>query len=540
MIIDIIVIYYFFIGIVILSIFIYFHHVYDIDNDDDNKYNDIDKHFLFQFQKNLKNLKFNNDDSDDDINKNTLADQLFPLIHNKIDSINKNTKNARRLYNRDIYDGKTGNLILSSKGEWRIYPKAQEIPHSCGFGKLHFYTSKNNITWTCICSAPQYFGGLYCDEPQKKLLVENKCAKVGYINDLDNTDISTFNPFLQGVCVQCSTRDATPDLSSPVPKCHNINKIKNDDDDDDDDDKKDKDICFSDPVNPNLNSIFNKYIDGYGCSCDYYNGFVEINIGGYNNNNNNNNSNACLKIGKRSRKIKDYYHKTHMAYYTLKNDLKPIQVHEYQELEQPYQSLFFGKKNNNKLLLVDQPARKTVHKQDWLNRHIKAKSTQKIRRINYPHSDWPVVHKYHFVNKYERRNETYPISAYKMAIGRGFETKHWYETTNQRYLSNSVWGHPVMYGSSSISSINIDNYKGNKWEGLCTLNPLGPKYSQYYGLTMLYKPGSVVKLDTRGFHSEKHYNRNVVTLPPNYRNEMMNPNDYTYISLRYHSYTVTN
>ena len=516
----------FFIGIILLLFIIsHSHFIDDTNNINNDNYDiNIDKQFLLKFNQKLQSLNFdyNNDDN-----------SLFPLVTTTATT----NKNARRLFNRDIYDGKTGQLILSSKGELRLYPNAEEIPPSCGFGKLYF--NKNDIDdrkswWTCVCSAPDYFGGIYCDEPQRKLIIENKCMKVGHIDDLENTDISTFNPFLKGVCVECSTKDATPDLSSPIPKCQIINKIE----EDDKNIKKKNNGCFSDPINPNLNSTLNKYVKGYGCVCDYYNGFVEINVGGYNNDKENGEdiqSNACLKIGNRSRHIKDYYHKTHLAYYTLKNSLKPIQVHEYNQLELPYQSLF-GK---NKKLLVNQPAKNIVHKYDWLNRHVKANPKQKIRRLNYPNSDWPVVHKQNLINSYERRNETYPISAYNIANGRGFELKHWYESTNLRYLNNSVWGHPIMYGS-----YNKDD-KNNIWYNHCTLNPLGPIHLQYYGLTMLYKPGSIIRLDTRGFESEKKYNNvdtfnKIHTIPPDYKNEMMNSKDIFYLPYLYNTYIVKN
>ena len=39
-------------------------------------------------------------------------------------------------------------------------------------------------------------------------------------------DVSTFNPILEGVCVECSTKGATPALPSPIPKCHCIKKKK--------------------------------------------------------------------------------------------------------------------------------------------------------------------------------------------------------------------------------------------------------------------------------------------------------------------------
>ena len=118
----------------------------------------------------------------------------------------------------------------------------------------------------------------------------------------------------------------------------------------------------------------------------------------------------------------------------------------------------------------------------------------KIQRLNYPQDEWPVVHKKRLINYYDTQKETYPISALKIATGRGFETKHWYEISNERYMQNSVWGHPIMFGYKASD---------DKWNDKCTLNPLGAKYKTYYGLTMLYKPGDIIKLDTRGYDREK-------------------------------------
>ena len=474
--------------------------------------------FLSQIQNNLNKFinDYNNADSRlNSIEGNEIANKLFPIANPE-----DGNDNVRHLNNREIYDGITGNLIFTTKGEKRIYPNAKEIPPSCGFGRLHFMRNK----WKCVCSAPNFFNGIYCDEPQRQLLIENKCAKVGDINNLENTDITTFNPILGGVCVECSVADATPDLSSSTPKCRSINNIIDDEEEEEEGNRKNK--CFADPINLNLNSSFNKYVDGYGCSCDYYNGFVEVNIGG-----GKEKSNACLKVGKRT----SSYHTAHLAYYTLKNNMKPIQIHEYRELEEPYKSIF----SKGKTLLVDQPARDIVHKEDWLNRCIKANKRQKIRRLNHPESDWPVVHKRNLINYYRRRSETYPISAYKIATGTGFETKHWYETTNLRYLKNSVWGHPIMYGSDSISRLKND-YQGNQFIGLTTLNPLGAKLHQYYGLTMQNKPGAIVKLDTRGYTSDKNSTKNILTLPPDYKTEMMNQKDFMYIPSMYKSYHVKN
>ena len=92
-----------------------------------------------------------------------------------------------------------------------------------------------------------------------------------------------------------------------------------------------------DALNPH--SFFspnNIYFPGYGCVCDYHNGFVEailpssINI-------KKEISNACIKIGKDQPAS---FHRTDVAYYTLNGNFKPIQVHSFRELEYPFKVIF--------------------------------------------------------------------------------------------------------------------------------------------------------------------------------------------------------
>ena len=212
-------------AIIILILITHFHIIFISNNN-----NDIDKKFLQKFHKRLKKniMKENN---------NNETNALFPLVKEE----DEDNDNKRRLYNRDIHNAENGTLLLSTKEEMRLYPNADEIPASCGFGRLH-YNIKNK-SWNCVCSAPEYFGGIFCDEPQEKLTVQNKCLKVGHVDDLENTDVSTFNLLLEGVCVECSTKDATPAISSSIPKCYCINK---------DEEEEDRRPCFSDPTNPNL------------------------------------------------------------------------------------------------------------------------------------------------------------------------------------------------------------------------------------------------------------------------------------------------
>ena len=484
-----------FLGIVLLFLISYFH-LFIVSNNNNNNNNNIHniirKRFLFKFKEKLEffslnnnnnNNNNNNDDDDDKINK------IFPPS-----TEDKSDENKRSL-TRDIYDVSNGTLLLSAKGELRSYPNAEEIPPKCGFGKLYFNT--DNESWSCACYEPDYFGGIYCDEPQKKLILKNNCMKVGNINNLKNTDVSTFNPFTHGVCVECATRNAVPNLSSPFPACHTINKIQEEEEEEIKEDK-----CFRDVVNPNFNSIFNQYIKGYGCVCDYYNGFVEVNVGERGDEDSVDNSNGCLKIGKVE--TTNHYHKTHIAFHTLQNRGFPKQVHEYRELEQPYQSLLTMKKS---VLLIDQPARDVVHKQDWLNRCVNNSAKQKIARLN-DGDKWNYVTISGLINYYKLRKYTYPISAYKLDVHKFFVPKKWYETTSGRYVNNAMLGHPIVFGQAMG--------KLKKWRRKCTLNPLGTREGKYFGLTMLYKPGAIVKLDTRGENE-------MIVIPPDYK-EMIQPN----------------
>ena len=515
------------------------------ENNNNNNYYNIQvtinqKTFLKTFHEKLLNTYFNNNnnnnnnnDTNNNNNNNNKGDiELFPLVknnnnnNNNNQSLDKNDKQLR-LYN-NIYDAHTGKLLLSTSGELRLYPNGYQIPHTCGFGNLFF--NKQTKQWKCQCKTPEYFDGIFCDEPQPKMIIENKCIKVGNITDMKNTDISTFNPLLEGVCVECSDKNATPILSSPFPKCDIINKEKEEEEDDN------PNPCFSDPMNNSFNSFQNEYVPGYGCKCDYYNGFVEALVPNSGREEEENIiSNCCIKIGKKMNFLK-----SHLAYYTLNSSgNKPIQIHEYRELEEPYKSSFQrgGGGGDNYRFLVKQKAADVIHKQDWLNRCIKPTRRQKIRRLNYPRAKWPVVNKCVWVNKYTQRDETAPLSALQLANGRGFETKHWYELTDERYIQNAILGHPIVYGY---------NAPEEKWDRKVTLNPLGPLYGKYYGLTMLYKPGETVRLDTRGYDREKgndksnNNNNNiaVVTLPPDYQEEMMDKTQIKYIAALHTDYIV--
>ena len=460
-----------------------------------------------------------------------------------------------------IYDSEHPNLILEN-----IPPPS--FPMSCGHGKIVY--NKANDKYSCYCRAPLYFNGPHCDIPQEKLVKHNKCLVVGHVKDLNNTDISTFDPVLEGVCVECykggeeeeeTGKDnkadggqfkLVPIATAKEPMC----RVYNNEKDNNRQTEKtainhDEDPCRQDALNPMRGSLLNKYIPGYGCSCDYHNGYVEVRIEGksYKNepeqpNNYIDNhktpdiSHACIKIGRV--KKADSFHRMDAAYYTLLNQQKPIQIHSYTALEPPFRKIFEGARE----LLVSQPAIDIVHKHDWLNRHIKPSKKQKIRRLNYPKAKWPIVDKNNLVNHYRERDETTPVSAYKMAVGRGFETKHWYETTNKRWLSNAVWGHPIMYTHQAL-----DDYK--LWNGKTTLNPVGVKLGEYYGFTLFTKEGegegggggggedNVPLLDTRGYKQELIADRDysVTTIPPDYQQELMDPKRIIYVAILFNSYS---
>ena len=458
-----------------------------------------------KLKRTYKTLITRNDDNDDD-------SSLFKKPKT-IEDYNNNKD--IKVISSNIYDAYTGELLLTpTKGEPRIYPNSEEMPTNCGFGKLTY----NRITksWKCSCHAADYFGGEYCDEINEDKLPY--CAKVGNINDLDNTDVSTFNPFLEGVCVECTTDDATPVINSDVPKCELITERKKKKK------KKWKNHCVYDAINPNASSTeVNKYVPGYGCVCDYYNGFVEVKL--KNPKYPEDISHACIKLGKRKR-----LHKSHLAYHTFKNMGQPLQVHEYAALEPPFDNLFSAKK----LLLVDQPSKDLVHEYDWLNRIISPDPPNLIRRLKYPRTDWPVVHKRHLINIYDRRSETYPVSALRVATEPGFETKHWYETTNMRYLNNSVFGRPIMYGDSSAG----DKTYINK----CIVNPLGAELGAYYGVTTLHSPTTHLRLDLRGYEQEEEEEESnkVITIPPNYKEELMDIKKDVYVPALFNDYKVKN
>ena len=505
--------YIFFLGILLLFIISHIHLIFNNINYIDQEF---DREFLLNFKKKINNIqeinkhKSNTNNTDNittstntNNNNNYNGNLLFPLVN-----INVLDKNKRSLF-KDIYNSQDGSLLLSAKGELRSYYKAKEMPPSCGFGKLHFNPEKR--IWHCVCSEPDYFGGIYCDEPQKKFIIQNNCMKVGHVDNWENTDISTFNPLTKGVCVECATEDAVPDVFASIPSCQTIYKIS--EEEEEEEEKKKEDFCFRDIVNPNFTSVDNKYIKDYGCVCDYYNGFVEVNVGGRGDGGENTEfSNGCLKIGKTPSSSSSSYHTTHIAFHTFKNNYKPRQVHEYRELEQPYQSLI--KLNNKTVLLIHQPARDVVHKQDWLNRRVKYRwpKNQRIHGINRKRWDVVTIDDWG-LNRWGTTDFTEPLNAESLATDHKLRPQRALIESEARYVKNAMTSRPIMCGSVEAQN--------TKWREKCTLNPLGTSRKKYYGLTMEYKPGKPLRIDTWGFENGSAY---MVVHPPHYKNDLMRHN----------------
>lgn len=445
------------------------------------------------------NFSLNHNRMDLSLEEEEEENSIFPTC------ITGNEKDCGWPLDLDIHDKKTGNLLLSRKlKRKRIYPNSVRIPKTCGFGRLVFDTE--TLQWECQCLASEYFGGDFCDIPGPELTVKRKCRQVAEFDNVENYDLSTFNPITNGICVECTDPyTMIPIVDDAIPSCEKEEK---------EEEEETKHPCFFDALNPEAQrgSPLNKFVENYGCSCDYQNGYIEVVE--------KNRSIACVKLGKSTNE----FHRADIAFYCVQNHRKPIQVHSYKELEFPFTKIF----ENYRELLVLQEARAIVHNQDWLNRNVKPTKRQKIRRLNYPIDTWPVVDKHRLVNKYRRRHETNNLSTWDLSLGRGFETKHWYELTNQRWLSNTIWGTPIVFAF---------NAKDEIWNQKSTLNPLGVKHNWYYGITIFTQPGHVVRLDTRGYKQEKKYVR-VFTHPPHQVNDMMNPDAIIYIPFLYTDYKI--
>ena len=462
-------------------------------------------------------------------------------------------------FGQPVYDDDdTAKLLWPANTSWHLgrLLDASINPHvpecSVSLGRLTLNSTTGEFR--CSCTTYNLFTGPHCDHPSDKLVRENNCKRVGWTKNPLVTNLSLFDPIEEGICVECSVPGAVPVIDSVIkigPSClkpaakslkknkKNNNKIK----------KKKNPIrptsslpplCIFDILTGRYTSPINKYVSGYGCSCDYHNGYVEGYIfgleeeaAGISERDKIIIGNICIKVAKNAGKSE--YHRADILYYTLINDGKPLQTHTYtyKQLEPPFASLLSKYNNNNKnnnkttVLLIDQPLSNfNVHSHDWLNRNLR-KHTQLYRR--HKNDTWPVVNTNGLINHYSRSPVTVPISTFKLKVGKGYEEKHWYELTNSRYLTNAVWGHPIIYGSK------------NEWANVFTLNSLGVEKGYYVGLTLLTRPEDhlkTVRIDTRTV-SENQFPK--VILPHYYRDMTSkkkkndNPPTYWNINLTHQS-----
>ena len=442
-------------------------------------------------------------------------------------------------FDRPVYDDNdTTFLLWPANTSWHlgrildvsIDPHVPEC--SVWLGRLTFNSSTGKFR--CACTVIQnLFTGPHCDNPSKKLVRENDCKRVGWIKNPEITDVSLFDPIKEGICVECSSEGAIPVIDSVImgPSCLNPRKRRK---------KKRKPsplsyslspppppppLCVFDALTGQYTSAINKYVSGYGCSCDYHNGYIEGYITGLEKRIIKDKgrgreddsliiSNVCLKVAKDAAEYS--YHRVDILYYTLVNDGRPLQTHTYmyKQLEPSFAWLLSKHNNDNiasTVLLIHQPTVSNfkVHSYDWLNRNLH-KHTALYRRDYNNKNTWPAVHrvKRGWVNHYSRDVSTNPISASRLKVDKGFEEKHFYELTNLRYLINNVWRHPIIYGSK------------NEWANTFTLNSLGVDEGHYVGLTILTSLGDSLQLafiDTRTVSKDRFPK----VIPPDYYHDMI-------------------
>lgn len=429
-------------------------------------------------------------------------------------------------FNCPVYELNTEKLLWHSNTSWHmgyildhtINPHIPKCPVTLGRLTLDSSTG----TFACSCTTYGLFSGPHCDQPTDKLIKVNKCKRVGWLKNPTIVDITRFDPARDGLCIECSIPNAVPILDSKEPTCHSMLSLPTTNPQIT---KPLNNPCIYDALTGKMGSPLNHYVSGYGCSCDYYNGYVEIYIPGLDSitknthSSNVTTSNACIKIGKSPDPLK--YHRTDILFHTLVNGGKPFQTHTYEQVEPLFTSLI----NKRKILMIDQHADYVAHSHDWLNRNV---NWQTLIRRWHDGDDWPVVHKYQLRNIYKRRDYTIPISALDLKVGRGYETKHWYELTDSRHIQNAIWGHPIVYGS-----------KGD-WSNQCTLNPIGVMEGYYAGITILISPGQPVRLDTRWIDPKNF----PLVIPPQYDVDMVSDKevemyfDAPYIPMLYMTYTI--
>ena len=122
-------------------------------------------------------------------------------------------------------------LLNPKKGQGYVLPNSHAIPRQnggenklgyCGYGHLIFDQRKK--AWSCSCMTPEYFGGKTCDAIQRKYIDKYNCKKVASFDDPSNTDLSTFIPIIEGVCVECAFPETQIPVKNPkiFPQCKNV------------------------------------------------------------------------------------------------------------------------------------------------------------------------------------------------------------------------------------------------------------------------------------------------------------------------------
>ena len=169
--------------------------------------------FKTSFQQSSSSIIYNDDDKNNNI---------FPEC-----DIMDNNPNCLIL-NNDVYDEHTRRVLLSNGKKRRrrrrrgyrrgnLFPNASKIPKTCGFGILLY--NRETESYKCQCHSSEYLTGDHCDDPGPTLTRVNKCSKIAESTDIDNTDVSTFHPLLEGICVECSVKSAVPIIGEGEPKC---------------------------------------------------------------------------------------------------------------------------------------------------------------------------------------------------------------------------------------------------------------------------------------------------------------------------------
>ena len=71
---------------------------------------------------------------------------------------------------------------------------------------------------------PEFFGGKTRDAIQRKYIEKYNCKKVASFDDPSNTDLSTFIPILEGVCLECAFPETQIPVKNPktIPQCKDV------------------------------------------------------------------------------------------------------------------------------------------------------------------------------------------------------------------------------------------------------------------------------------------------------------------------------